>query len=309
MGIRRSGIARIVALALLAGTAQVGFAAGGGGGGGGGSMPSQTGPQYDPAVEYQKGVAAFQAKDFKAAASAFKKVTAVMSRHAPAQYLLGASYLGLGDYKKAKKPLEMAVKYDAKLIDAQRDLGVTYARLGDAAKAGAQRDSLKNMRAACAAGCTDGARLDAALKAVEAAMTGSPQATAPTLPPGNGASADAVYVAAVGLINEGKYEAAIANLEGALWTVGPHPDVLTYLGFANRKLKRYDVARSWYEAALAVAPSHRGALEYYGELKLELGDMKGARQHLARLDAMCAFGCQEADELRRWIREAGPSAS
>ena len=35
----------------------------------------------------------------------------------------------------------------------------------------------------------------------------------------------------------------------ALWTAGPHPDVLTYLGFANRKLKHYDAAEAYYREA------------------------------------------------------------
>ena len=121
-------------------------------------------------------------------------------------------------------------------------------------------------------------------------------------------SVDAAYVAAVSLINEGRYEPAIAGLERSLWSAGPHPDLLTYLGFASRKLQRYDQARHWYEMALAVEPEHRGAIEYYGELKLETGDLAGARAHLARLDKICGFGCQQADELRDWIEERARSA-
>ena len=63
------------------------------------------------------------------------------------------------------------------------------------------------------------------------------------------------------------------------------------------------------EQALTVAPRHRGALEYYGELKLELGDLAGAQSHLARLDRICGFGCYQADELREWIAESRRSAS
>jgi Flp pilus assembly protein TadD len=284
-----------------------------GGGGGGGSM--QSAPQYDPKVDYQKGVDAYQAQDFKGAVAAFKRVITGAPRFAPAQYLLGASYMQMGDFKKAKRPLELAVKYDAEMIDARRDLGVTYAKLGDAAKATAQRDALTALKTACAAPCATSARIDAAVQMVEAAMGGTPQASAP--PPvlysraslDSRASAAATYVSAVGLINEGRYETAISELQDAVWSAGPDPDLMTYLGFANRKLKRFDTARQWYEAALAVAPEHRGALEYYGELKLELGDVRGARAHLARLDALCGFGCQQADELRRWIREAAKSAS
>ena len=34
------------------------------------------------------------------------------------------------------------------------------------------------------------------------------------------------------MINEGRYEAALEALNSARATFGPHPDVLTYLGFA-----------------------------------------------------------------------------
>ena len=103
------------------------------------------------------------------------------------------------------------------------------------------------------------------------------------------------------MINEQRYGEAITILDSAIWAAGPHPDILTYLGFANRKLKNYDAAESYYRAALAVAPDHRGATEYYGELKVERGDLAGARQMLGKLDRLCAYGCAEAEELRRWI--------
>ena len=306
MAMRRILVLPLSALALLA-APQV-FAAGGGGGGGGGmSMPSESMPRYDPAAEYTKGATAYQAKDYKAAAAAFKRVVDVVPKHAPAQYLLGSSYLLGGDFKKARKPLEMAVKQDATLVDAQRDLGIVYAKLGEAAKATAQRDALAAMKTACGTAC---AGIDAAIAALDAALSGAaPQALGPTRPLLPSSATDQAYVEAVGLINEGRYQAAIDRLDAAVWSAGPHPDLLTYLGFANRKLKRYDVAKGWYEEALAIAPTHRGALEYYGELKLELGDRAGARAHLARLDALCGFGCQQADELRGWIERAAPSAS
>lgn len=280
-----------------------------GGSGGGGGMPSETAPQFDPAVEYQKGIAAYQAGDYKNAANAFKRVVGVVPTHAPAQYLLGSSYLQLGDFKKAKGPLENAVKRDGKMVEALRDLGVTYAKLQIPAKATAQRDALAKLKTDCGTACESGAKIDEAIKAVEAAMAGTPQALAPMRNLAPLASVDAVYVEAVGLINVGHYDQAIGKLEQSLWAAGPHPDLMTYLGFANRKLKRYDAARTWYEAALAAAPNHRGALEYYGELKLELGDVAGAQRHLVRLDRLCGFGCQQADELRRWLRESGKSVS
>jgi tetratricopeptide (TPR) repeat protein len=281
-----------------------------GGGAGGASMPSASAPQYDPVEEYRKGFEAYQAKDYKKAASAFDRVVAVVPNHAPAQYLLGASHIGQGNFKKARRPLEAAIKADPAMLEAQRDLGIAYGKLGDKAKAAAQLEKLQTLKTVCAGTCPQSVQIDAALEAVNAAMTGAPpQALGPGRPIAPLASIDGSYVAAVALINEGKYEPAITLLQEALWNAGPHPDLMTYLGFANRKLKRYDLASGWYRQALAVAPRHRGALEYYGELKLERGDRAGALEHLARLERICGFGCQEAEELRGWISGERPSAS
>jgi tetratricopeptide (TPR) repeat protein len=287
------------------------FAAGGGGGGGGGGAPSASTPSYDPVVEYQKGTAAFKAGDYKTAAGHFKKVVSAAPKEAAAQYLLGASYMGMSDFKKAAKPLEMAVKYDTKMIEAKRDLAITHAKLGQADKAKPQLDALKAMLTACAASCTDTAKLTDAIAKVEAAMAAGKQASVvvPEIRLAEAKAADETYVTAVSLINEKRYEEAITFLNDSRWAAGPHPDILTYLGFANRKLGRYDVAEGYYQAALNIFPEHRGALEYYGELKLERGNVAGAKAHLAKLEAICGFGCNEADELRRWIQEKAPSAS
>ena len=172
------------------------------------------------------------------------------------------------------------------------------------------RDALSARKLACAGTCPEAAQIDTAVAAVEAALAGAtPQALGPTRALRSLAAIDGTYVEAVSLINEGRYEPAVALLEEALWSAGPHPDLLTYLGYANRKLGNYDTAGSWYRAALAAAPSHRGALEYYGELKLQRGDRRGALAHLARLEQLCGFGCVQADELRVQIAEAGQSAS
>jgi tetratricopeptide (TPR) repeat protein len=294
MGIWNRKLVLVTSSAILAFAAVPSHSAGGGGGGGGG-VPSQSAPEYDPAVDYQKGATAFRAGQYADAAKSFKRVVGAMPRNAQAQYLLGASYMALSDFKKAKGPLAAAVRYDDKLIEARRDLGIVHAKLGAADKAGEQV----------------AARLNDAIAKVEAAVAAGKTALGPVKPDvdlAQAISADADYVQAVSLINEKRYEEAIAQLDNALWAAGPHPDILTYLGFANRKLHKYDVAEGYYQAALSIAPKHRGALEYYGELKLERGNVAGAKAHLAQLETICGFGCHEADELRRWIKEAGSSA-
>ena len=316
-GIRRFAMALLTGGALIA-LPAVGIAAGsggGGGGGGGGTMPSSSAPSYDPAAEYRKGVEALQANKFADAARAFGRVVDATPKNAYAHYMLGLAKSGQNDLKAARKAYEKAVRFDANLVPARRELGVTLARLGNAAKAQAQLDDLKARETSCAGSCPQSADLKTAVAAVEAAMaTPATQPTAridpaPSLLFASAATGDGAYLEAVGLINEGRYDAAITSLRRAEAAFGPHPDVLTYLGFANRKLGRFDVAETYYQAALAVAPAHRGATEYYGELKVERGDFAGARAMLARLDTLCRFGCAEAEELRRWSDAAGAPSS
>ncbi len=303
----RSSLSIAAACAIF--VAPLAFAAGGGGGGGS-APPSQS--SYDPTVDYKKGADAFASGKYDEAAKAFKKVVSAVPKNPQANYLLGASYMAQGDFSRAVKPLEAAVRYNEKMVEARRDLGITQAKLGKAEKAAEQAAALKAMQEGCGGTCADAAKLADAVAKLDAAVAAGPQAQNAVEPEVRLAAAetlDATYVAAVGLINEHRYEAAIAKLDAALWAAGPHPDVLTYLGFANRKLKRYDAAEAYYREALAIAPAHRGALEYDGELKLERGDLAGAKAHLAKLEAICGFGCHEVDELKRWIAEGRSSAS
>jgi tetratricopeptide (TPR) repeat protein len=277
---------------------------GGGGGMGGGMTPGATQPQYDAAAEYRKGVEALKAEKFADAKRAFDHVLTVAPRDANANYLAGLARTGLGDYKGAARPLEKAVKIDPSLIGAQQQLGIAYAKTGDKAKAQAVLDGLTTRSTTCAQTCPQAADLAAAIAGINAALGAGPQARVDSTPGplfASAASGDAAYLSAVALINEHRYEDAITALEQSRRAFGPHPDILTYLGFANRKLKRYDIAEGYYREALALAPHHRGATEYYGELMVERGDLAGARRMLASLDARCSFGCAEAEELRGWI--------
>jgi Flp pilus assembly protein TadD len=295
----------VFALGLLAASAH----AAGGGGGGMSSAPSASAPQYDAVAEYRTGVAALQAKDFKAAKTAFDHALTVAPRDANTQYLAGVARTGLGDLKGARKFYAKAAKLDANMIVAWRDLGVTDGQLGDKVKAQETLAAIQSRRSACTETCPQAAVLKEADEAVAAALAGVPTASAV---PASSAQAgallfassgfgDSEYLAAIALINDSNYPQAIEALKSAQRAFGPHPDILTYLGFANRKLGRFDIAEGYYRAALAAAPGHRGATEYFGELMVERRDIAGARRLLAKLDAQCRFGCTEAEELRAWI--------
>jgi Flp pilus assembly protein TadD len=309
MGNSRLGLVLAASVAI----APAALASGMGGGGGGGT-PGMSAPQYDPVQEYQQGMAAYQAGNFKSAASHFENVVDTQPRSANTWYMLGMAKSGSGDLKGAERALGKSVKLDAAPVAPLRELGVTQARLKENDKAGAELATLKSRAASCNDTCPDAADLKAAVAAVEQALgVVPPSASTKPLPDGVKSasidSGDLAYTRAVSLINERRFPEALAALDKAELAFGPHPDVLTYKGYVWRKLGRLDVAEGFYRAALAEAPRHRGATEYYGELKVIRGDLAGARLMLAKLEDQCAFGCVEAEDLRRWIDHGGDPAS
>jgi tetratricopeptide (TPR) repeat protein len=293
----------LAASALSSGAALIASAPSGGSGGGT-MAPSASGSQYDAAAEYRKAIDALQAEHYQDAKKALEHVLAVAPDDANTNFLAGLAAAGLGDLKGARRYYEHAVRSDKDLIQAHRELGITYAKTGEKAKAQGELDRLNAMQQKCNGGCAKAADIGKAIETLTAAMGSAPTArleTQPSLLFRSAAGGDQAYLEAVSLINDHRYEQAIASLEKAKAAFGPHPDILTYLGFANRKLGRYEIAEHYYRAALAAAPGHRAATEYYGELMVERGDKAGARKMLASLETSCTFGCAEADELHRWI--------
>jgi Tfp pilus assembly protein PilF len=296
---------RIMLLAgALAGLTTAGALAAGSGGGTGMAMPSASAPAYDPAEEYAKAVASIQAKDYKAAARAAQRVTDAAPKNVDGWRLLGVAQSGAQNWKGARKAYERAVKLSPDDLPSRAGLGMALANLKDP-KAQEQLAWLRAKAADCGVGC-DAAALQSLTAEVEKALAGGTAAGQPSAALEGGsllfaAAGDRAYVQAVGLINEKRYDEALASLDAARAAFGPHPDILTYQGYAWRKKGRFDRAEGYYRQALAIAPAHRGATEYYGELKVERGDVAGARLMLAALDRICAYGCAEAEELRRWI--------
>lgn len=300
---------RFTACAALACLASTGAAAMGNSGASGATVtPSVNVPQFDTAEAYRRGIDALKSQQFSDAKKHFAQVLQQTPGDANTNFLAGMADAGLNDLKGAAKHYEKAVRADSGLIVAQQELGVTYAKLGEVEKAQATLAHLQKINEACRGSCKDADRIKQAMEAVQAAIGQPPHAQLQTDPPFLFASAkagDSAYLEAVSLINEHRYSDAIAQLQRARATFGAHPDVLTYLGFANRKLGNYDAAVNYYRQALTVAPNHKGATEYYGELMIERGDVAGGRRMLARLDTLCTFGCAEAEELRRWVSARG----
>jgi tetratricopeptide (TPR) repeat protein len=323
-------IVLVAALTALGGFSPAVAAPGGGGGG----LPSTSGPRVDPAKAYQEGVEALQAKDYKTAEEKFGAVLSVAPKNPEANYYMALAKSGLGKPKQAVRYLERAIKERGNFVEAREKLALISIDLGKAEAARAELAAIEALKAECAASadaCDDPfkARVDLAIDRISAAMrpkvgetpedivSGEPPSPAATPAEDDDNAADsegrqslffaprsdgaALYVDAVRLINEARYADAIRSLRSAQSAMGPHPDILNYLGFANRKLGRIEEARSWYAQALAINPDHLGANEYLGELYVEIGDLDGARRQLSTLNRLCAFGCAEREDLARLI--------
>ncbi|MEQ1784729.1 MAG: tetratricopeptide repeat protein, partial [Hyphomonadaceae bacterium] len=265
---------------------------------------SASGSRVDPAKRYTQGMELLKAGNFKQAEKAFDDVLDAAPKDPSSNFMMSLTQIGQQDFEQARKYLRLTVKYDANNVGARGWLGSVEAKLGDAGKAAEQKTALEAAKAKCAGTCPEAKAIDAGLARIDlySATPASPMQLSGDL--AHFASAkdgDASYLQASGLINEGRYEDALWSLKDAALALGPHPDVLTYQGFANRKLHNYDVAVSYYSAALKLAPDHRGANEYLGEYYVETGQIAKAKQQLVKLDTICKFGCEEAEELRRWI--------
>ncbi|CAN0036083.1 unnamed protein product, partial [Phaeothamnion confervicola] len=57
----------------------------------------------------------------------------------------------------------------------------------------------------------------------------------------------------------------------------------------------------YYNEALRIDPNHRNAHEYIGEAYLMVGNVAKAKEHLAVLDRLCTFGCEEYSDLKKAI--------
>jgi tetratricopeptide (TPR) repeat protein len=117
--------------------------------------------------------------------------------------------------------------------------------------------------------------------------------------PGN----DGKFRAAVRAVEAKQFESAIPMLEEVLTRFPRSADTNNYLGYANRKIGKRDIALAFYQKALSINPEHRGAHEYLGELYAEMRDLPKAQEQLAMLQQICG-SCEEADDLKRAIASA-----
>jgi hypothetical protein len=79
----------------------------------------------------------------------------------------------------------------------------------------------------------------------------------------------------------------------------PSADWNNLMGYSLRKSSNPDLAaaQTHYDTALRIEPTHRGALEYSGELFLMRGELALAEERAATLARVCQR-CEELDDLR-----------
>ena len=149
--------------------------------------------------------------------------------------------------------------------------------------------------------------------AVENANPAAPQTTQPSSAPDStkkkvkkakpqktGSAEDflAGYHAAYALIyDKGDYVAGIAALRDLGYD--DNADVATLVGYASRKLGRYDDAKYWYDKALAADPNHAVTWSYYGMWQAEQGNVLKAKDDLEKVRAICGnTDCREYKALK-----------
>ena len=109
-----------------------------------------------------------------------------------------------------------------------------------------------------------------------------------------------LFYAGYWLAKSGHYAEALGYL-----TLADKTDerVLTYIGFATRKLGDVDGALPFYSAALEKNPNYSVARAYLGEAWLSKGEPAKARAELAEIEKRCGKTCAEYADLAGHIAE------
>jgi tetratricopeptide (TPR) repeat protein len=107
-----------------------------------------------------------------------------------------------------------------------------------------------------------------------------------------------IYYSGYWLARTGQYAEALQFLNQAKVQ---DARILTYIGFATRKLGDHDTAMGYYGRALAMNPNYTVARAYLGEAYLEKGDVSQAKAQLSEIATRCGTTCAEYCELQAEI--------
>jgi tetratricopeptide (TPR) repeat protein len=99
------------------------------------------------------------------------------------------------------------------------------------------------------------------------------------------------------------WAAAQATLREALGRNPKSADYHNLYAYSVRKGANPDMSLVFkhYNQALSLEPKHKGAHEYIGEAYLMVKNVAKAKEHLAQLDKLCLFSCQEYRDLKNAI--------
>lgn len=117
------------------------------------------------------------------------------------------------------------------------------------------------------------------------------------------APADPNYAAGKQAVAAKDWKTAIDAFGKAVASDPANANAHNFLAYAHRKSGNLDMAFRHYNEALRLDPAHRGAHEYIGEAYLMAGNLAQAEAHLAILDKLCLFGCEEYSDLKQAIAE------
>ena len=102
------------------------------------------------------------------------------------------------------------------------------------------------------------------------------------------------------------FKEAIPHLRKARAADDDNADIHNWLGYSYRKLEKFEKSMASYNRALELNSEHKGALEYKGELYLQMGKLAEAKKLQARLQEVCPSGCEELEDLDKAIAAYKP---
>ncbi len=111
------------------------------------------------------------------------------------------------------------------------------------------------------------------------------------------------FAEAQAAVDAGDFPTAQRLLAQLTVTEPENADVWNLFGFTARNMKLAGPALEAYEMALTLDPKHLGALEYQGEMFVELKRLDEAKANLAKLKDLCG-ACEQALDLEAAIAAA-----
>jgi Tfp pilus assembly protein PilF len=99
------------------------------------------------------------------------------------------------------------------------------------------------------------------------------------------------------------FAAAVGHFTKAVEAEPKNADAHSLLGYSYRKQGSLDKSLESYQRALKLDSKHRGALEYLGELYLDMNQIDNAEKQLATLKRACPWlgKCEEYEDLKKAV--------